>query len=239
MESVKKSDIDEKKISIPDFSEKEKDDKEKKEKEEEDQDFSSLENLEEGILNQFPTIVIYWLCSLFLAWPAYSWWQITAGIVFMYFWIHTIHRLLHEVPTEGLLGLFNTHMKYHHQPKEAKPLSRPLELFLETFTDLGMNLLLLGIQIVIGIHFVPPIVILFFTLSYMSIHIVNYSIFGSETHKRHHLSINKNFGPDTIDHIMGTNFDESWEDTNHTIPNSILVATMLRLFRDKLPAVFG
>lgn len=200
--------------------------------------YTGLDNLEEGIINQFPTIVVYWLCCLFLSYPSYPWWQATAGIVFMYYWIHTIHRLLHEVPTTGPFGFLNTHMKYHHQPKESKPLPRWIELVLETLTDIWMNMLLFVLQAAIGIHFVPPIIILFFTLSYMSIHIVNYSIFGSETHKRHHLSINKNFGPDMVDHILGTNFDSTWEDTTHTIPNGLLVTGILVLIKDYLADFF-
>lgn len=175
-----------------------------------------------------------WLASLVLGHPEYPWWQATAGIVFMYFWIHTIHRLLHLVPTTGIMGLINTHMKYHHQPADAKPLPRWIELVFETATDMGMNLLLLVIQWLSGVVIVPSAIIVFFTLTYMSVHILNYSIIGSETHRRHHTGLDVNYGPDTIDHIMGTNYDSTWEDMTPIIFNSAVVFVIVNYIKQRL-----
>jgi hypothetical protein len=126
-------------------------------------------------------------------------------------WIYFVHRLLHLVP-------LNTHIIYHHQ-KPPKSIPRELELFFELFTDLGMNLSLIPFQKLIGINVVPLSVILLFTLAYCSIHIFNYSIIGSTFHRRHHDTLDKNFAPDAMDHIVGTNFNDEFEDLNPTCLN--------------------
>jgi hypothetical protein len=101
-------------------------------------------------------------------------------------------------------------MNFHH--KEDKPLPRAIELFFEVLTDLGMNLLVIPVQYIVGLNIIPMPCILLFTLAYTSIHLFNYSIIGSLFHKRHHQTINKNFAPDAMDHILGTNYNEEYED---------------------------
>jgi hypothetical protein len=66
------------------------------------------------------------------------------GMIFMHAWVYWTHRGLHMLPRDGIIGMLNTHMRFHHAPADAKPLPRWLELALETITDLGMNLSLLG-----------------------------------------------------------------------------------------------
>jgi hypothetical protein len=69
---------------------------------------------------------------------------------------------------------------------------------------------------------------MFYGLLYISVHIINYSIFHtSEKHIKHHITSNKtlspqNYGPDFIDHIFGTNSDEEFENYNHILPNILI-----------------
>jgi hypothetical protein len=121
-------------------------------------------------------------------------------------------------------------MNFHHQ--EDKPLPRELELFLEVLTDLGMNLLVIPIQYLVGFNVIPIPCVLLFTLAYTSIHLFNYSIIGSLFHKRHHQTINKNFAPDAMDHIMGTNYNEEYEDL---VPMSLNVLVSFSILYYFLP----
>jgi sterol desaturase/sphingolipid hydroxylase (fatty acid hydroxylase superfamily) len=182
---------------------------------------------EEVLQNQVPTIFLMWLCSIGLAYPERGLINATFGIVFMYFWVYFVHRSLHLLPNWA-----TTHMSFHHAAADAKPLPRWLELVFETATDAGMNLALLVVQWVAGYQLVHPLIVVFFTLTYMSAHIINYSICGSETHRIHHTELNKNFGPDTVDHIVGTNFDESFEDMTPIMFNAACSFVIIGYIKD-------
>lgn len=93
---------------------------------------------------------------------------------------------------------------------------------------MGMNLSLLGIQWLVGIYIVPVSCIVLFAVAYMSVHIFNYSIVGSDVHRVHHLTLNKNFGPDTMDHIYGTNLNEETEDMDPLALNAVLAFFLVR-----------
>lgn len=188
-------------------------------------------NLTEALLNQGPTILFIWLGAILLSHPERSIINATFGITFVHFWVYFVHRAIHLLPRGGVIEYINTHMRCHHAGPDEKPLPRWLELCFETLTDLGMNLSLLAVQYLIGYHLVAPSIILFFTLTYMTTHIVNYSIIGSETHRRHHTSLNKNFGPDTIDHIVGTNYDESFEDMTPILFNASIVFVIMNYIK--------
>ena len=181
----------------------------------------------EGLQNQGPTIVFMWVCSLLLVYPERGLINVTCGIVTMYFWAYFIHRSLHIIPS-----WMSTHMEFHHAAADAKPLPRWLELVFETVTDLGMNLPLIFLQWLAGYQFVHPLIVVFYTLTYMSTHIINYSMFGSQTHRLHHTELNKNFGPDTIDHIIGSNYDDSFEDMTPILFNSAAAFVIVGYIKD-------
>lgn len=169
---------------------------------------------------QVPTIFIIWIFSIFLAYPDRNLVQLTIGVIFVEFWIYFIHRLGHSMPKEGILGALNTHWNFHHQ--HHKLLDRRIELIIEMFTDLSMNFTLLGIQWLTGVWFVPLSIILYHALVYTSVHIINYSMIGSETHKKHHLNHDTNYGPDTMDHIFSSSEDGELEDMTPIIINAIV-----------------
>ena len=172
-------------------------------------------NLFEKILRYYGlAFVVFWLGAMLLAAPETHWITTSFGVLAVHAWVYFVHRALHYIPEWTMI---NTHMKYHHQ--EQKTIPRHLELFYETITDTTMNMLLLVVQRLAGITIIPTSIILLFTLSYMSIHIINYSIFGSVFHRRHHETMNKNFAPDAMDHIFGTNYNDEFEDLNPTCLN--------------------
>jgi len=168
-----------------------------------------VESIKSILINYAPTTIFISICSVLLAWPDRGIIQILFGLGFAHWWVYFIHRGLHDLPREGVFSTLNTHWMFHHQ--QTKLIDRRLELVLETFTDLGMNLSLGLLQWATGIWFVPFSVMLFFALTYTSTHIINYSIIGSDTHRAHHKNLDTNFGPDPMDHLFGTNDDTTHE----------------------------
>jgi hypothetical protein len=132
------------------------------------------------------------------------------GLTFMYFWVYFFHRALHFLPTEGPLKYINTHWIFHHQP--LKILDRRVELLLEGINDMAMSLTVLWLQGMTGIWLVPTSIILFYAIWYSSVHIVNYSILGSDVHRDHHRNVGTNFGPDVLDQLFGTSHTGIKED---------------------------
>lgn len=142
------------------------------------------------------------------------------GLSIMYFWVYFVHRALHFLPTEGPLRYLNTHWIFHHQPLKILP--RWFELFLEAINDMGMSLSFLVVQYITGTRFVPLSLILFYGIWFTSVHIVNYSIIGSQVHRDHHKNVGTNFGPDVIDQMFGTNHEATREDLMLLSPNIII-----------------
>lgn len=165
------------------------------------------------------TISVIFLCSVILAAPERHWLSAGFGIGFMYFWVYLVHRGIHHLPKDGIFQYTNTHYLFHHQ--HDKLLDRRVELALETITDASMSLSVLLIQWLTGIWLVPISVILFYALTYTSTHIINYSIIGSETHRNHHKNTDTNYGPDTLDHLFGTSYDDKFEDLTPISLNAI------------------
>lgn len=155
--------------------------------------------------------------------------QIFIGVFLVHGWVYFVHRGLHVIHAAGVFDFLNTHMVYHHQTNKTIP--RYLELFYEGLTDLSMNLSLIPLQWLLGIELIPVPVILLFALTYSSIHIINYSIVGSTFHRRHHETLDKNYAPDAMDHLWGTNYNEEFEDLNPTCLNIIGVVTVLYVLK--------
>lgn len=141
------------------------------------------------------------------------------GLSIIYFWVYFVHRALHYLPTEGPFKYINTHWIFHHQPLKILP--RWFELVLETINDMSMSLSFLLLQYMTGIWIVPVSIILFYGIWFTSVHIVNYSIIGSQVHRDHHKNVGTNFGPDVIDHMFGTNHEPTREDLIPLSPNII------------------
>lgn len=97
----------------------------------------------------------------------------------------------------------------------------PIECFLNIFFFLGLYFF----QKIINYKIFPDILILYYGIIYVSIHIINYSIIGDKNHEKHHNPKNKkyyNYGPDTIDHLMNTNYDDNYENLLHILPNIVV-----------------
>jgi len=113
------------------------------------------------------------------------------------------------------------HIWSHHGT--PKPIAnRSLELAAETAWELFFwTFLPIWLQAVTGFHFIPTSIVLLGSFMWISIHMINYSILGSETHSRHHMDTTVNYGPDVLDHLYGTNYDHTHEDTTYYVINAM------------------
>ena len=144
-----------------------------------------------------------------------------SGIVFMPLWLYLSHRALHLIPTDSISLYPVFHIWGHHGTPKPLP-NRTLELIAETVWEIFFWVFLpIWIQRVTGFHFIPTSIVLLSSFMWISIHMINYSIVGSETHSRHHADVTVNYGPDIIDHLFGTNYDHTHEDTTYYVFNAM------------------
>lgn len=186
-----------------------------------------VKELYSAIYAYAPVLYVTYLCSLYLE-PATPLLQLRTGCIFIWYWAYFIHRLYHILPCTGIFRYINIHLSLHHAHEKVMP--RALELALETFQNAIWFGILYVLQELSDIHIVPTSIIVFSVLVYTSVHIINYSVFGSEKHRLQHLHPDTNFGPDFLDHVFGTNSDPEFENMAHFIPNSILASLAIKHF---------
>lgn len=182
------------------------------------------ERLNKAATSYLPMLAIAGICTQALEYKYTPQLQLILASLFVWYWAYGIHRLHHHLPSKGLFLYLNPHMAIHHS--HIKFLPRWLELIVETIHNIFWFFLLYLIQECTNIHVAPTSIIILSMLVYSSVHVINYSMFGSEKHRQQHENPDVNFGPDFLDHAFGTNSDEEFENMSHFIPN-FLVSTLL------------
>lgn len=142
--------------------------------------------------------------------PIYSFFVLWA----LYFYSYYSHVVVHWIPKT-----INPHLLHHTDDEIPFLLNLAIEGSVNTF----FFVLLYYAQLYAGVEIFPPILILYYCIIYVSVHLINFSIFGKEkNHEKHHHAKDMkfcNYGPDTIDHFLGTNCDKTWADHTHYFPN--------------------
>ena len=157
-----------------------------------------------------------------------------SGIVFMPMWLYWSHRALHWIPTNSAVLYPVFHIWGHHGI--PKPITnRGLELLSETVWELFFwTFLPIWVQSATGFHFIPTSIVLLGSFMWISIHMINYSVVGSTTHGRHHKDTRVNYGPDVLDHLFGTNYDHTHEDTTYCVLNAMAAALAVLYLKHSL-----
>ena len=179
--------------------------------------FFKKHNMRNFLSNQFLPAVILIITGVFLVRkyisPLYS----SIAIIGLYFYSYFIHIFFHLIPEN-----ISPHYIHHNNDK----ISRGLNLMIETLTDTVFFVMLYFFQKIIKIEIFPNILILYYGIIYVSVHIINFSIFGNKNHKKHHKKNHElrycNYGPDSIDHLLGSNCDNNWENQLHFLPNIVI-----------------
>ena len=109
-------------------------------------------------------------------------------------------------------------------------------MFIDILTEFLMNFFIYGsvLYYLVIIYFYPSQniinfrVLLMYSLFYTSIHILDYTLGDSETHKMHHIEVEQNnkvcnLGPDFIDKIFSTHCNDIYENTNKYTINLIII----------------
>lgn len=191
------------------------------------------ENLQDWLDNYGLSILFAGAFCIILCSPERNIVEAILGISIMYFWVYFVHRGLHFLPTEGPFRYLNTHWIFHHQP--LKILDRRVELMLETLNDMTMSLCIIFLQMLTGVWIVPTSIVLFYGIWYTSVHIINYSIIGSQVHRDHHKNVGTNFGPDVVDQLFGTNHEPTKEDLIPFAINSVVAFVVVLLLKECFP----
>lgn len=182
--------------------------------------FFKKKDMKHFLRNQFLTGMTLIVVGVYLVRKDVSPIHSFLAIFGLYYYSYFIHRAYHYIPES-----INPHMIHH----KNKNIARIINLMIECLTDMSFFAVLYLFQNLIGYQVFPNILILYYGIVYVSIHIINFSVFGNENHEKHHNEKNKkycNYGPDPIDHIMNTNCDNNWEDMTHHLPN-ILVSYLI------------
>lgn len=183
--------------------------------------------------NQFIQIFTIIIIALILGYKKYSPIIILVSILILYFYSYFIHRLFHTIPE--YLNCINIHMRFHHNVEENKnKFIKTVEWLIELFVNIMFFVIFYFIQTILRIDFVPEIIIFYYGFIYVTVHVINYSLFHtSQKHIIHHTSCNKkkvyNYGPDLVDHIFSTNSSTDFENYDHLMPN-VLIAFLITYY---------
>jgi hypothetical protein len=175
--------------------------------------------------NQFIVNFLAIVICVLLTYKKYSPIFSAVCMVILYYYSYFIHKLFHFIPECSSI-----HLYFHHN-NEKNIIINNLNLFIELLTNIGFFAIFYYIQKFFGNIF-PVIIIFYYGFIYTSVHIINYSIFhSSKAHLMHHKTSNNdiavgektcNYGPDLVDHIFQTNYDDNFENYDHIIPNILI-----------------
>jgi hypothetical protein len=178
--------------------------------------------------NQFIETFTIFIIALILGYKRYSPFVISVSMIILYFYSYFIHRFFHELPES--LNRINVHTRFHHNVEENKGrFIKTVEWFIELFVNIMFFVLFYFIQKFLRIDFVPEIIIFYYGFIYVTVHVINYSLFhSSQKHVFHHTSSHNrtskiyNYGPDFADHIFATNSSTDFENYDHVMPNGLI-----------------
>jgi hypothetical protein len=118
--------------------------------------------------------------------------------------------------------------KYHHKYNNF------FSIFIQILLELTIPVILLPFYFLYKTIYLDIWIIIFSTLFYSTVHNINYGYFRvNNIHLLHHKYSTTNIGPDICDIIFGTKNikNKTVENTNHYIPNVILITIFILLLK--------
>jgi len=194
-------------------------------------DFFSKETFKKFLYNQFSYTFVLVIFGIILTYKTISPFYTAFLMVGLMYYSYFIHMLLHIIPQR-----YNPHLAFHHNvDQNFTNNGRIISFIIEAlFVDVGFFLLLYYFQIFINYELFPPILIMYYGIIYITVHNINYSILHIGNHQKHHFgdngAVTTNFGPDTLDHFLGTNEDSTFEHMYHYTPNILFAFLATALF---------
>ena len=174
---------------------------------------------------QFIPVFCFFVFAFLLTHKKYSPIYIGFSIFVIFYYSYFIHIAFHKLP-----DIINLHVNHHHNAEENKIIiNKILNFLLEFVTNIIFFVLFYYFQQITNIHLAPNIIIFYYGFIYVTVHNINYSFFHvADEHVLHHKSTDDdrvktcNYGPDLADHIFNTNCNETFENYNHIIPNTLI-----------------
>lgn len=183
---------------------------------------------------QFLTIFAAIVLAMVLAYDKYSPLASVVSFLILYFYSYFAHILAHYFPMQYL----NLHLLLHHNHGFN---TDTFNTVVNWIFEVGSNTIMFTgfylIKLIFNLTFIPDVLIFYYAFIYISVHNINYTIFHADAnHVIHHDTKNsnciwqtRNYGPDILDHLFGTNGDDKFECYFHMIPN-VLVAFLLSYY---------
>jgi hypothetical protein len=176
-------------------------------------DFFGKEMFKKYLYNHQPYQIIIVLFGIILTYKTISPFYSTFLIFGLGYYYYFIHILLHMIPEK-----YNFHLLLHHNVKQSD--KNILHYTKAIIFDICCCFVLYYFQILINYELFPPILILYHSIIYTTVNNINYSILHLGNYLQH-LDKTTNFGPDSIDHLLGTNNNATFEHMYHYILNTI------------------
>jgi hypothetical protein len=222
MKKIEKEEIEKEEIEKEEI-EKEEIEKEEIEKEEIEKEETKKLNDKITIINSIKENYLSWICifiSIFIISPN-NYFKGMITFFFILFLSYYSHISSHKYD-----NIFTILHRYHHNNNNF------FSHFIHYTIELGFPGFFLPLYYLFGPLFLDEWIVMFSVLFYSSVHNINYGYFHvNNVHTLHHKHYLTNIGPDICDIIFGTKnpLNESVENTNHYIPN-IIIITILILF---------
>ena len=126
----------------------------------------------------------------------------------------------------GIIDILNFHNIVHHDTSINKHI---LNILFETLHNMCSQalgpMILIYLSKCINLH-----VIFLWGIMYATVHNINYFLFPSKTHEKHHINERTNYGIDVYDILNETKYDDTLENINHYAINIIIITLIYSLY---------
>ena len=147
--------------------------------------------------------------------------------ILTFFFVYFIAYFSH-VGAHKKNNIFTILHRYHHNHNNF------FSHFIQYVIELGFPFVFLPLYYYFGTIFLDEWIVMFSAIFYSTVHNINYGYFRvNNVHSLHHKSPFTNVGPDLCDVIFKTKnkVNKNVENTNHHIPNIIIVTSLILLLK--------
>jgi hypothetical protein len=175
-----------------------------------------MENLskirwKEFVDSYLPVILIWMILGATLALPSYNLFHGCTQILLLFIISYYSHSCIHNAYVylsqrtfinKYLLDLIFVHVSIHHYKQFNLP--RWLDLLIDCiFTIIG-TVMIYTIQYLSGVYIFSTTVLIYITLLYNAVHLIDYTYIGSTFHQHHHINEFTNFSFEFMDVLCGS-----------------------------------
>jgi hypothetical protein len=178
-------------------------------------------NVMTSIKTNYLSWIVIFICVIIVSQPS-----ILAGFITFFtlmLFAYFVHRFSHHSK-----NVFTILHHYHHENNNF------FSHFSQILLELSLGLTVLPYYYFLGSDYVDIWTTILFTLFYSTIHNYNYGqLRVNDVHFLHHTDIYTNIGPDICDIAFNTKNSKNTEveNTNHYIPNLILITAFVLLLK--------